>query len=134
MTQARSLAMGAVLTIVAMSPVLVSGHSSRPPNLRSDNQRIQEVISFALARSESFQNLVASLDLADRIVYVTEGSCPGPEHLACLYLVAGSRNLVVHIDCRQPILAAAAMLAHELYHAAEIARAPEVVDSESLKA
>jgi hypothetical protein len=51
-----------------------------------------------------------------------------------LYLVPGTRNLVVHIDPRQPIRTAAATLAHELYHAAEIGRAPEVVDSESLKA
>jgi len=65
---------------------------------------------------------------------VSEGSCPGPDHLACLNLVTGSRNLVIHIDPRQPILIAAGMLAHELYHAAEIARAPEVVDGESLKA
>jgi hypothetical protein len=46
----------------------------------------------------------------------------------------GTRNLVVHIDPRQPIRTAAAMLAHELYHATEIGRAPEVVESETLRA
>jgi len=135
MKQAISLAMGAcVLMLVTTTPVPVSGRGRQPPNLRSDNQRIQEVIRFALARSESFENLVAALDLVDRLVYVVEGSCPGSGHLACLYLMPGTRNLVVHIDPRLPIQTVAGMLAHELYHAAEIGRAPEVVDSESLKA
>src|SRR5262245_18555862 len=125
MTRASSLAIGAcVLTLATTAAVPVSGRGRQPPNLRSDNQRIQEVIRFALARSESFENLVAALDLADRLVYVMEGSCPGP-HLACLYLMPGTRNLVVHIDPRQPIQTVAGVLAHELYHAAEIGRAPE---------
>jgi len=134
MKQAGSLAMRAcLLTLVTTAPVLVSAHGDHRPNLRTDNQRIHEVIRFALERSESFQDLVARLDLVDRIVYVMEGSCPG-SHLSCLYLMPGTRNLVVHIDPRLPIQTVAGMLAHELYHAAEIGRAPEVVDSESLKA
>jgi len=102
-------------------------------SLRSDNRRILEVIRFALSRSESFQDLVATLDLFDRVVYVQEGSCPDPEHRSCLYLMPDTRNLVVHIDPRQSIRTAAAALAHELYHAVEIGRAPEVVDSDSLR-
>ena len=135
MKKARSVASGVfVLTLAAIAPVLATGRDGQPPNLRSGNRRIQEVIRFALARSESFQDLVATLDLVDRIVYAEEGPCPGSEHPSCLYLMPGTRNIVVHIDPRQSIRIAAAMLAHELYHAAEIGNAPEVVDSESLRA
>ena len=135
MTQASSLAIAAcVLTLVTTTPVLGSDPGSHPRNLRSDNSRIQEVIRFALARSESFQDLVATLDLVDRVVYVREGSCPGARHPSCLYLVAGTPNLVIHIDPRQQTRIAAATLAHELYHAVEIERAPDVVDRDSLRA
>jgi hypothetical protein len=134
MTKTSSLVMRACFTTWVMTiAVPVAGHESQPPRLRSDNRRIQEVIRFALARSESFQDVVATLDSFDRTVYVEEGSCFEPERRSCLHLMPNTRNLVVHIDPRQPILIAAADLAHELYHAVEIGRAPEVVDSESLQ-
>ena len=135
MTKIGSLVMRACLTTwVISSAVPIAGHESQPPRLRSDNKRIQEVIRFALARSESFQDVVATLDLLDRTVYVEEGTCFEPARRSCLHLMPNSRNLIVHIDPRQPIMIAAAALAHELFHAVEIGRAPEVVDSGSLQA
>jgi hypothetical protein len=44
-----------------------------------------------------------------------------------------ARNLLVRIDPRQPIRLAASQLAHELYHALEGAREPEVIDEASLR-
>lgn len=135
MIKTTSLVMRACITTWVMTTAAtVAGHESQPPRLRSDNRRIQEVIRFALERSESFQDVVATLDLFDRIVYVEEGECFEREHRSCVHLMPNSRNLIVHIDPRQPIQRAAAALAHELYHAVEIGRAPEVVDRQSLEA
>jgi len=123
---------GAVVVAVLSSIGL--GATERPPShIHSGNHRIQEVIRFALARSESFQDLVATLDLSDRVVYVEEGPCSDSEHPSCIRLMPNSRDLLVHFDPRQPIRTAAAALAHELYHAVEICRAPEVVDTDSLR-
>jgi hypothetical protein len=121
-----------VLTMVTAAAGPTTG--SRTPHVRSDNPRIQEVIGFAVARSESFQDLMATLDQSDRIVYLEERGCPVREQVSCLYLVPNTRNLVIHVNPRQPIRTAAANLAHELYHAAEISRAPDVVDISTLQA
>jgi hypothetical protein len=104
------------------------------PHVRSTNPRIQEVLRYALAKSESFRDLLATLDLVDRVVYVEEGTCRNPEHRSCLHLVADSPNIIVHIDPRQQIRSVVAQLAHELYHAAEIGREPDVVDAAGLLA
>jgi hypothetical protein len=47
--------------------------------------------------------------------------------------VRGSRNILVHIDPRQPIRTVVAQLAHELYHAVEIGREPDVIDADRLQ-
>jgi len=127
------VAVACVLSIVLASAGPVAG--SQPPlRLRSDNQRIQEVIRFALARSASFRDLIATLDLSDRIVYIEEGPCLERDHRACLYLMPNGRDVVIHINPRQPVRGAATTLAHELYHVAEIERASDVVDAATLRA
>jgi hypothetical protein len=118
----------------AVDAVGVSARAAAP-HLRIDNDRILEVVRFALRRSPSFGHLVATLELLDPVVYVDEGECKHRELRGCLQLVStpGSRNLMVRIDPRQPIDAVVAQLAHELYHALEIAREPDVVDAASLR-
>jgi hypothetical protein len=123
-----------VAALLVAPTVVTAAGDSRPSHVRTDNQRIQEVIRYALARSESFGDLVATLDQLDRVVYVEEGSCADSEHRACIYLIPASHNLVVHFDPRQSIRTAAAALAHELYHASEVGRAPEVTDPAGLRA
>jgi protein-tyrosine-phosphatase len=103
-------------------------------HVRSANRRVQEALKYGLAKSESFRDLIATLDFADRIVYVEEGSCANPEHRSCLHLLAGSRHLIVHISPRQEIGTVVAQLAHELYHAAEIGREPSVTNAAELQA
>ena len=83
----------------AFTATVASGDPA--PHVRSTNSRIQEVLRYALAKSESFRDLLATLDLVDRVVYVEEGTCRNPEHRSCLSLVADSPNIIVHIDPRQ---------------------------------
>jgi hypothetical protein len=104
-------------------------------NVRVDNNRIREVIEYAIKRSPSFGDLLATLDTLDRIVYIEEGTCHHRELRGCLLLMPtpGGRNIVVRIDPRQPILVVVAQLAHELYHALEVAREPDVVDESGIR-
>ena len=104
--------------------------------IRFDNPRIAEVFRFAVKKSTAFQDLVATLELADRMVYIEEGSCRHQLVQGCLQLMAtpGGKHLLVRIASRELINRVAAQLAHELYHAAEIGREPSAIDEASIRA
>ena len=104
-------------------------------HVRSDNDLVLDVLQYGVARSESFRELIAALELLDSVVYVEEGTCRHRELRACTQVMAtpGGRNLLIRFNPRQPIPFAVAQLAHELYHAHEVAREPQVVDSASLQ-
>ena len=126
----------AAILFCASAVVLASGvHMAavEAAHVRFDNARIAEVYRYAMHRSPSFGELIATLDQLDRIVYVEERGCQHRVR-SCLVLMPtpGGRNLVVRIDPRQAMLSAAAQLAHELYHAVEVAREPDVVDETSM--
>ncbi len=126
---------GAVL--VFGSSVASAGHrEDQTSRIRFDNSRIDEVFRYAMKHSPSFVDLVATLETLDRLVYVEEGHCGRSEERACLHIVHApdSRVIVIRIDPRQPIRAVALHLAHELYHALEVAREPDVVDAVTLRA
>jgi hypothetical protein len=115
---------------------LLSAHAAvTGGHVRFDNDRIAEVFHYAMWRSPSFRELVATLEMLDRVVYVDEGQCRHREQHSCLVLMPtpGAKNLLVHIDPRQPIRSVVAQLAHELYHAEEVGREPSVVDDASLR-
>jgi len=131
-----------VLAFMLSTPGLISAaravRSDDPllASVRSDNGRILEVLAYAIQKSPSFRDLLATLNLFDRTVYIEEGHCGrGREH-ACVQVMPtpGGRNLLVHVNPRLQSDLVVAQLAHELYHAIEIAREPDVVDSASLRA
>jgi hypothetical protein len=103
--------------------------------VRSDNVRIREVLEFAIKKSPSFRDLLAALNLFDRKVYVEEGRCGYGRQHACIRIMTtpGGRNLLVLVNPRLHRNEVVGQLAHELYHAIEIAREPEVVDARSLR-
>jgi hypothetical protein len=110
-------------------------HVNPASHVRSSNARVLEVLRHAMAQSPSFRDLIATLDFLDRVVYVEEGTCHPPEFRSCLHMVRNrdSKVLVVQLATRQPTAALVAQLAHELYHAVEIAREPAVVDDASMR-
>jgi hypothetical protein len=116
-------------TVEATRPDTLATH------IRVANTRISEVLRYARKRSPSFGDLLATLELLDRAVYIEEGHCRHREQRACLVLMPtpGAKNLLIRIDPRQPIRLVVAQLAHELYHAVEIAREPDVVNVASLR-
>jgi hypothetical protein len=136
MPRARFAAIAACLIVCVSSPVAAG--AGRPPSasrLRVDNQRISEIVRYATRRSPSFRELVATLEMLDRVVYIEEGRCAHRHQRACLQLMPtpAMKGVRVRVDPRQPIRFAAAQIAHELYHALEIAREPDVVDARSLE-
>jgi len=104
-------------------------------HVRTSNVRVSEALRQAMAWSPSFRDLIATLDFLDRLVYIEEGTCRPPELRSCLHMVRNrdSKVLVVQLATRQPTAAVVAQLAHELYHAMEIAREPGVVDDVSMR-
>ena len=129
-----SLICGLTLTIgqVTAGADTFAHHSGR---IRFDNERIGEVFRYATKNSPSFVDLVATLDTLDRLVYVEEGRCGHSEERACLHILRApdSKVLVIRIDPRQPLRSVALQLAHELYHALEVAREPDVVNATGLR-
>jgi len=124
----------AILLFFSLSWVHAAGPRAGT-NVRVDNDRIREVMEYAMKRSPSFGDLLATLDTLDRVVYIEEGACHHHELRGCLQLMStpGGRNILVRIDPRQPIHVVVAQLAHELYHALEAARARDVVDESGIR-
>jgi hypothetical protein len=134
-TLIRSLSVDAVAVLVLLSQAIAAPTENGVSHVRTSNARVSEVFRHAMARSASFRDLVATFEVLDRVVYVEEGTCPPPEPRACLHMVRSphAKVLVVQLATRQPINAVVEQLAHELYHAVEIAREPSVVDAGSMR-
>jgi hypothetical protein len=122
--------------------VLLLGQASRADpgdrstsRIRFDNDRINEVFQEAMNRSPSFSDLVATLETLDRLVYIEEGRCGDSEFRGCLHVLRApnSRILLIRIDPRQQLRSVIRQMAHELYHALEVAREPDVVHAVTLR-
>jgi hypothetical protein len=124
-----------VMALLLIPRLDVIGAGGDHGRIRLYNARISEVFRLARQRSPSFDDLVVTLEQLDRIVYIQEGRCRHGEARSCLQIMPtpGAGNLVIRLDPRQSIVAVVEQLAHELYHAAEIARSPEVRDTASAR-
>ena len=114
-------------------PVLAAASHTISAHVRTSNGRIEEAMHYALKRSPSFGDLIATFDFLDRDVDIEEGRCQHRELHACLQLMPGGRNIQVQVDPRQTIRDVALQIAHELYHALEVGREPAVVDAASFR-
>ena len=122
-----AVALSAVQTLVAVQR---GGGQSR---IRLHNSRVAHVFQYAMKKSPAFEDLVTRLEKQDRVVYVQEGRCH-KSHSCLLLLSPRGSYLQIRVDPRGSIKSMVARLAHELYHASEIARDPAVVDAASLQA
>ena len=137
MAKQRQMSLCACLAISLVTCQSLQGAQPNleAPHIRFDNERISEIFRYAMKKSPSFEDLVTTLELQDRVVYIEEGRCPHPDVSSCLQLMSTSsgRNIQIRVDPRQAINVVVASLAHELYHASEIAREPHVIDTASLR-
>lgn len=112
-------------------------------HVRSSEPRILALINTGLARSATIRRLVDTLNESDVIVYietqVTRESRQVHRESLDAYLIhhvvdqGGHRYLRIGLGARGAEKRLIPILAHELQHAVEIARAPEVRDDERLR-
>lgn len=129
-----------IAVLFALSPVLALAD---PPLLRETahlrplTHSAAALVANATGQSDIIRSLVKTIDESDVVVYVSDGMAGGiNQPRACLSFIsqaAGVRYLLIRIDrWLAPPWVRIADLGHELQHAVEVARAPEVRDATSL--
>jgi hypothetical protein len=128
-------------TVIAAAAAAVlatanAAHADPFPHVRFQNARIGEALDVMTDRSAAFRAIVAELDASDLIAYVDEGRCvPGIRSCLRIFPTSGRLRFVrIHLDTRQHLATVVGQIAHELQHAVEVARRPDVVDGASLRA
>jgi hypothetical protein len=139
--------LGALLCVLDMSPAALAAqpHTPSPPEaltrfsrVRSNDAELSRSIAVGYAQSQTFRALVDELQGLDAIVMVTvqSGACRhGAYHSCVLAVTTDSRTyqrhirIAVHARMLEPGLIAT--IGHELHHAVEIVRAPEVRDEKT---
>ena len=105
------------------------------PRLRGASPRETAIIADLLARSPTARTLAASLSSVDVIVYVQIDTKLPRGHAATRFVTSTPSARFVRISLAPAGHAddLAALLAHELQHVIEIARAPDVIDSRGVR-
>ena len=108
----------------------------RQPRLRLTDVRLQQAVRHGRQQSASFRVLLDQLEATDVVVYV-ECARLRPRldgQLTFLTAAAGTRYVLVRIGWNLPLARKIATLGHELQHALEVARSPDVVSAETMAA
>jgi hypothetical protein len=115
---------GALLSILCCDTFAQAGPAAA---LRPQSARLQQVIEWANQESATFRTLADTLSAHEVMVWMTAGTCDQGRHPACLQhriTISGvHRFLFVSISDDLPPLRIAGLVAHELQHAVEVARA-----------
>jgi hypothetical protein len=129
-----------VVTVVAVGFFVAPVGAQVPgkqfvPHVRSEVQEGGALVEELVRRSPTGREIVAELDRSTVIVYIRyrlfkESTLVG--RIGLLSSVGDRRYLIVELAWGLLRVQALQALAHELYHATEIARAPEVVDTATL--
>jgi hypothetical protein len=124
-----------LLTIGTVEGRIVNAQTGAP-RVRPESAAMRALIDRGIERSTTFRDLHTGLDDADVIVYVRFAPCATgvPACLVWASADTNARRLLIKIDRfgRSPD-ELAALLAHELQHAREVAAAPDVVDLPSFQ-
>ena len=105
-------------------------------HVRPVDEFIGGVLREGAVRSPTMRRLLMRLEDDDVIVYVAPGSRSDerdPAHLQFVSGPVGQRYLRITINLLGDRRAMAALLAHELHHAREVATHPDVIDQESME-
>ena len=106
-------------------------------HVRSVAGGVEALLARGMARSTTFARLMADIDATDVIVYVEFSSKLRQTIAGRLLLVGatqeGTRYLRIQLSPDLTINQHIAVLAHELQHALEVARAPDVRDQASFR-
>jgi len=121
-----------MLAMSALSLWLAVGTSAPiNPHVRSSLSSLMAVVDWGHAASPTFAGLVDELDRQAVIVYVEPFTRPRPgldgATMHTIVSHGGLRYLWIGVNPQRTRERLVALIAHELQHALEIARAPEVV-------
>jgi hypothetical protein len=124
-----------LITLVTSAPIRADP-VPRHPRLRLTDSRLEQVVGHGRRQSPSFQALLDQLDATDLVVYVECARLPArvDGQLTFVTAAAGARYVLVRIAWDLALARKIAILGHELQHALEIARSPDVVSAETMAA
>jgi len=128
-----------VAVMVAVTGIAEAGGTPETwHHLRCPSSSSQQLAAAAVERSPLVATLIGELERSDVIVYLeVVTSPPDTEFRASTTFMAwagGIRFLLVQVDAYRTLpIERIAMLGHELCHALEVARAPQVHDVESFR-
>jgi hypothetical protein len=128
----------AIVVLLASGPMLAA--EGQPglsfTNLRTSDSEIHSAISACYAHSLTCHQLIDEIESSTTVVYLTPGKCLPGQGGSCLRFVTASPHarylqIILDRDLRggYPLKTAA----HELQHAVEVVRAPQVVDHASFR-
>ena len=105
-------------------------------NLRTSDSEIHSAISACYAHSLTCHQLIDEIESSSTVVYLTPGKCLPGRGGSCLRFVTASAfarylQIILDRDLSGGYLLKTA--AHELQHAVEVVRAPQVVDHDSFR-
>jgi hypothetical protein len=123
--------------LAVAAPAVGADPPPRMPHIRSADRAMLDVLREGSRRSPTFKRFVDEIEQSDLIVYVEATREVGPGMQAYLQLAGANAQLrFLRVVLRIPASAETliARLGHELEHATEIARAPEVRDQAGLDA
>lgn len=106
-----------------------SGAVSR---LRASDEKAAALVQAGIARSATFRLLVETIEQSDLVVYVETRQIALPGQMQFMSATPGGRYVRVSVRPMGLDNDLVPWLAHELWHAVEIAGAPEVRDRASL--
>ena len=105
-------------------------------HLQTSDGQIASAIEACYRLSPACQRLIDEIEASSTIVYIRPGQCRIGRRGSCLMFSAaesGVRYLQIVLDKDLDGECLVAAAAHELQHALEVARAPQVVDLKSLR-
>jgi hypothetical protein len=105
-----------------------------PSNIRSESNSLRGALRLGLSDSPTFRAMAEELARSNLIIHVEATILPhGADGMLRFVTTAGGfRYVRISIAPRLTSQMLVAMIGHELRHAVEIARAPEVVDETSM--
>jgi len=118
-------------------PAAVPARPDGTPAIRSTVPWVRDLVATGVDRSPTFAAEVRELTTSDVVVFVEPvHTLPGTlrGYLVLMSATPGIRYVRVRFDMHLPQPRAIAVLGHELQHAVEVARHPEVIDAATLAA
>lgn len=128
----------AILVLIASGPLLAAEGQpgSSFVNLRTSDADIHSAISACYAYSLTCHQLIDEIESSSTVVYLSPGQCLPGQGGSCLRFVTASphaRYLQIILDRDLSGGYLLKVAAHELQHAVEVVRAPQVVDRSSFR-